>query len=87
MSYTWDEIKVLTNPRLKSFSPFYQDIAGVYLLQNRRGVKNHHILLNKTLFAKALYKIRHEWASMPDSPYGQPTHTVNELWGVYKRGL
>jgi len=66
---TWTEL------RLPDFSPASQDLAAVKLFKRRR--------MLRPLFARdvklAIRRGNHEWASLPDSPYGQPTHSMAEL--------
>ena len=85
LSKTWDDIR--RNIRLDSFAPYFQDKAGVYLTEVRRGVRNHSLRLNKSQFSNVMYKLRYEWASLPYSPYGQPVHSLDGLWRVYQQGF
>lgn len=38
-------------------------------------------------FSKAIRKLNKTWASLPGSPYGQPTHSMAQLWKAYKAAL
>lgn len=84
LSKTWDGVK--KNLSLSDFGKANQDKGGVYLARNR-GVTNMSQRLDKTAFATAVRKLGKEWASMPGSPYGQPTHTVDALWKEYEKAL
>jgi muramidase (phage lysozyme) len=66
---TWDEIKAQYN--LPDFSPQSQDIAAIALI-SRRGALDDVLSGN---FTSAINKCNKEWASLPGSPYGQPTLT------------
>lgn len=84
LSTTWDGVK--RNLGLSDFGKVNQDKGGLYLARNR-GVTNTTQRLDKAAFSTAVLKLGKEWASMPGSPYGQPTHTVDELWGEYQKYL
>lgn len=72
LSRTWDDIKN-SYPFLMDFSPTMQDRAAIALI-HRRGAVND-ILDGK--FNDAIAKTNKEWASLPGSPYGQPTLTFD----------
>lgn len=78
LAKTWDEVAFRL--QLPDFSPESQDIAAVELIR-RRGALNDVIAGN---FESAIQKVNKEWASMPGSPYGQPTKTIAELKSVYQ---
>ena len=70
LSRTWDECANACG--LTDFSPLAQDIAALYLIDRRRA-------LNAVLegdWKTALERCNREWASLPGSPYGQPTKTL-----------
>lgn len=79
LSRTWDECKKALE--ITDFSPRSQDIAAVYLI-NRRGALDDVIMGR---FESALRKCAHEWASLPGSPYGQPTKTITQARAVYEQ--
>jgi len=79
LTRTWDECKKAMG--LKDFSPRSQDIAAVYLI-NRRGALDDVIMGR---FESAVRKCAHEWASLPGSPYGQPTKTITQARAVYEQ--
>ena len=68
---------------LPSFNPFNQDIGAVMLMQ-RRGMITP--LLNGDV-QTAITNGNAEWASLPGSPYGQGTRSMNSLKNVYNRSF
>lgn len=74
---TWSDL------HLPDFSPESQDIGAVMLLKGRGSLKP---LLNDD-FEKAILKSNEEWASFPESPYGQPTKTMDQLKAFYNEAL
>lgn len=76
---TWDECKRAM--ALPDFSPHSQDIAAVYLI-NRRGALDDVIAGQ---LDSAVRKCAREWASLPGSPYGQPTKTMAQVRAVYEQ--
>lgn len=77
LARTWDEAAAAMN--LPDFSPASQDIAAAFLIR-RRGALADVYAGN---FAAAVAKCAREWASLPGSPYGQPTKDMEQLAGVY----
>lgn len=67
---TWDEMK--SSYDLPDFSPASQDIAAVGLLKRSGALKD--VIEGK--FSDAIRKANKVWASLPESPYGQPTLTM-----------
>jgi muramidase (phage lysozyme) len=82
---TWDETRRATG--LRDFSPPSQDRAAIYRMETFRGMREHSQVLNRAAFERAIYKINREWASLPGSPYGQPTKPMSTLWNVYQQKL
>lgn len=82
LSSTWDSV-VQRALKLPDFTPASQDRAGVHLVENR-GVRDMDTRYNYNQFEKAIYKLNREWASLPGSPYGQPTRKMAELWKKYE---
>lgn len=69
---TWREIKDALG--LSDFAPPNQDLAAVGLIARRGALQD---VLDGRL-ANALAKCCAEWASLPGSPYGQPTVTIQQ---------
>jgi len=77
LSRTWDECaKALALP---DFSPDSQDLAAVFLIRRRGALPD---ALAGRLDA-AIAKCAKEWASLPGSPYGQPTRTLKQAHATY----
>jgi muramidase (phage lysozyme) len=72
---TWTEL------RMSDFTPSSQDLAAVKLFKRRKMLKP---LLNGDI-ATAIRNGNKEWASLPGSPYGQPTHKIGELTEYYQQ--
>jgi len=68
---------------LSDFSPQSQDIGAAMLLENRGALD----LILQGDFEAAILASNKEWASLPGSPYGQPTHDMSELVTVYQQAL
>src|SRR5437016_6950612 len=68
---------------LPDFSEFNQDVGAVMLMQ-RRGMITP--LLNGDV-EQAIENGNAEWASLPGSPYGQGTRSMNSLKKVYERSF
>ena len=70
LSRTWDECaKALDLP---NFSPASQDNAAVYLLERRKALS----AILEGDWTTAIERCNREWASLPGSPYGQPTKSL-----------
>jgi lysozyme len=76
LSGTWTEIR--TAYGLPDFSPASQDIAAVALIKRRNALAD--VLAGR--FDAAIRKCAKEWASLPGSPYGQPTLTLDRAHAV-----
>jgi muramidase (phage lysozyme) len=77
LSKTWDEcVRALALP---DFSPASQDIAAVYLIERRKALDD--VIAGRV--ETAIQKCNREWASLPGSPYGQPTRTTAQALAVY----
>ncbi len=71
LSRTWDECANACN--LADFSPLSQDIAALYLIDRRRALD----AVLEADWKTAIERCNREWASLPGSPYGQPTKTMD----------
>lgn len=77
LSRTWDDAaKALA---LADFSPASQDLAAVFLIRRRGALAD---AMAGRLDA-AIAKCAREWASLPGSPYGQPTRTREQAHATY----
>lgn len=76
LSRTWDEMAAKYD--LSDFSPASQDIAAVGLIKRRGALAD--VIAGR--FRAAIDKCNLEWASLPNSPYGQPTMTFNRAQSV-----
>lgn len=56
------------------FTPEWQDEIAIFLLKRR---KAYQLILDGK-FKEAILACNREWASLPGSPYGQPTHDMND---------
>ena len=69
---TWDECaKALDLP---DFSPDSQDVAALWLTRRRGALR--HVVAGR--WEAAIAACNREWASLPGSPYGQPTKTLKQ---------
>lgn len=74
---TWRECqKALSLP---DFSPTSQDIAALFLIKRRGALDD--VIAGR--FEAAVKKCNREWASLPGSPYGQPTKTMADALDTY----
>ncbi|NRA65643.1 MAG: glycoside hydrolase family 104 protein [Pseudobacteriovorax sp.] len=82
LSTTWDGLGY------PDFTPANQDKGAVRLMA-RRGVSLQEVNNIRTFqqFSQTVYKLNLEWASLPGSPYGQPTYPMNTLWSQYQSFL
>lgn len=74
---TWDETKRIM--RLPDFSPASQDLFAVGRIAARGALDD--VIAGR--FSTAVQKVANEWASLPGSPYGQPTISMATAAGVY----
>lgn len=77
LSTTWDGLG------LPDFTPSNQDIGAVKLI-DQDGALND---VESGNISAAIAKNNTTWASLPGSPYGQPTKTEAELLEVYNKAL
>ena len=75
---TWLECK--KNLGLTDFTPLSQDKCAIYLIK-QKGALNDVINGN---FTTAVNKVKNVWASLPNSPYGQPTVKMADIIKKYK---
>lgn len=61
------------------FSPYSQDCGAIALIAGRGALDD----VQAGRFDEAVAKCNREWASLPGSPYGQPTRSLSALREVY----
>ncbi|HLP99266.1 MAG TPA: glycoside hydrolase family 104 protein [Sideroxyarcus sp.] len=76
---TWDEL--VSKYGFADFSPHSQDLAAVALLKRRGALLD----VMEGRFDAAISKCAKEWASLPGSPYGQPTVKLADARSNYQR--
>ena len=76
---TWDEMAAKYD--LPDFSPASQDRAAVGLLIRRKALDD--VLAGR--IESAIAKCRQEWASLPGSPYGQRTESMEAVLDEYTK--
>ncbi|WP_333710323.1 glycoside hydrolase family 104 protein [Malikia spinosa] len=78
LTRTWDGL--VGKYAFPDFSPLVQDEAAVALISGRNALMN----VVRGEFEVAIAKCAKEWASLPGSPYGQPTMTMAKARAVYE---
>jgi muramidase (phage lysozyme) len=82
---TWDPLAA--DLALADFTPPSQEKACLELVR-RAGAYNLALKSDKLAnFKAAVGKLNTIWASLPGSPYGQPTHSMAALWKAYQAAL
>ena len=74
---TWQYL--CTKLGLSDFSPATQDAMALELIAEKAALSD----VQAGNFADAVAKCAKTWASLPGSPYGQPTHPLSTLATVY----
>lgn len=77
LARTWDGL--LDQYGFHDFSPACQDEAACALIAGRRALDD----VRAGRVEAAIGKCNREWASLPGSPYGQPTRTMAQALAVY----
>lgn len=77
LTKVWDETKRLM--QLPDFSPASQDLFALGRIAARGAVDD--VIAGR--FDAAVKKLGNEWASLPGSPYGQPTKTIAQARSAY----
>jgi muramidase (phage lysozyme) len=67
----------------RDFTPETQDLAAVALVAGRGALE----LVQNGQIEAAIAKCNKEWASLPGSPYGQPTHSMIDVLNYYHAAL
>jgi muramidase (phage lysozyme) len=79
LARTWDECAAALH--LPDFSAYSQDQAALFLIDRRRALTD--VLEGK--WPVAISKCNTEWASLPGSPYGQPTKSMQTCLAFLSR--
>lgn len=74
---TWGDFIKAVGPM--DFSPPSQDLFAVWCIARRGALE----LIKEGRFNEAIQRISKEWASLPGSPYGQPTRTLAQALATY----
>jgi muramidase (phage lysozyme) len=74
---TWNELANKYN--IKDFTPASQDLGAIIKLDERGALD----LIKAGKFDEAVKKTNREWASLPGSPYGQPTVSLDMIRRKY----
>jgi muramidase (phage lysozyme) len=77
LAKVWDETK--NTMHLPDFSPASQDLGALGRIAARGALDD--VIAGR--FTSAISKMGKEWASLPGSPYGQPTQTMQGAQAVY----
>ena len=72
LSSTWDECAKALH--LDDFSERSQDLAALFLIDRRKALD--FVIVGQ--WENAIAACNREWASLPGSPYGQPTHSMSK---------
>lgn len=85
LTKTWDPLAA--NLGLDDFTPPNQEKAALEIIRRAGAYRKVAGSANYDNFTGALGKLNTTWASLPGSPYGQPTHSTADLWRFYRRAL
>lgn len=66
--------KTFKGLKMKDFTPESQDKAAIDLIRGRKAYGD----ILAADWEAAIMKCNKEWASLPNSPYGQPTHKMED---------
>lgn len=66
--------KTFKGLKMKDFSPESQDKGAIELIKGRKAYGD----IISGDWESAINKCNKEWASLPNSPYGQPTHKMED---------
>jgi muramidase (phage lysozyme) len=77
LTRTWDGL--VRKYGFANFEPKTQDIAAVALIDGRKALDD--VISGR--FEQAVHKCNREWASLPESPYGQPVKTMAQARATY----
>jgi len=85
LTKTWDGLA--KDLALTDFTPPSQEKATLELIRRQGAYAAVEKSSDYKNFSKAVGKLNTIWASLPGSPYGQPTHTLKRLWTAYQAAL
>lgn len=77
---TWEGVR--SKLGLPDFSPESQDLGAIELLRQR---KVYDFVIQGKIEEAINQGANKEWASLPNSPYGQPTKTMAQVINYYKQ--
>lgn len=77
LARTWDEARSALS--LPDFAPASQDAAAAFLIRRRGALRD----VMEGRLDVALAKCNREWASLPGSPYGQPTISAEKARRIF----
>lgn len=78
LTKTWDGL--VSQYGFTDFSPQNQDLGAIALIQGRKALDD--VIAGR--IEVAVRKCAKEWASLPGSPYGQPTKTMDQVLEAYR---
>lgn len=78
LARTWDGL--VKQYGFRDFSPHSQDLGAVALVLGRKALDD--VIAGR--IEQAVRKCNREWASLPESPYGQPTRTMAQAIETYR---
>lgn len=81
LASTWDDLA--TKYRYPTFEPLYQD-EGAWALLRERQIDDSATIYDFPRFKRAMSILGKVWASLPGSPYGQPTRSIEDAWARYQ---
>jgi muramidase (phage lysozyme) len=67
--------------KMKDFTPESQDLAAIKLIKNAKAYDD--VIAGN--WEEAIKKTNKVWASLPGSPYGQPTHKLSDALKFLKK--
>jgi len=79
LTRTWDGL--VRQWGFEDFSPHNQDLGAIALILGRKALDD--VIAGR--FDAAVAKCNKEWASLPGSPYGQPTTTLAKAREIYEQ--
>lgn len=91
---TWREVQ--GKLEFPDFGPKSQDLAAIYLIYRRKALADvkalnvsplHWSDSVKKRFRDVVRKLNREWATFPESPYGQQARTFDQMEAMFKKRL